>query len=102
MSCQIRARAAFFERPRPASFLHRLRKLASTLLLAGVVHGCAATPMAPFAGPDPSDGSARIPAVSYHSTIGSFANLRPVEPAPWKKENAPVAPAPKPVLEPKS
>jgi hypothetical protein len=102
MFWQSQAHAAFFERLRPTSFLHRLPKLASILLLAGVIHGCAATQMAPFAGPDPSDASARIPAVSYHSTIGPFATQRPIEPAAWKKENAPVAPAPNRVPEPKS
>ncbi len=96
------AHAASFERLRTTKYLHRLRKQASILFLAGVVQGCAATPMAPFAGLDPSDASARIPAVSYHSTIGSFASQRPVEPAPWTEVNEPVAPAPKPVPEPHS
>lgn len=102
MSWQLQAQAASLERLRLTSFLHRLRELACILLLGGVIQGCAATPMAPFAGPDPSDASVRIPAVSYHSTIGSFATQRPVEPAPWKTENEPVAPAPNRVPEPKS
>ena len=59
-------------------------------------------PMAPFAGPDPSDASARIPAVSYHSTIGPFATQRPIERAAWKKEDEPVAPTPIRVPEPKA
>jgi hypothetical protein len=102
MFWQSQAHAAFFERLRPTSFLHRLRDLARILLLGLVIQGCAATPMGPFAGPDPADASARIPAVSYHSTIGFFATQRPVEPAAWKKENAPVVPAPNRVPEPKS
>ena len=100
MSWQLQAHAAF-ERLRTLS-LRRLCRLASILLLGGVTQGCAAMPMAPFVGPDPSDASARIPAVSYHSTIGFFATQRPVEPASWKKENEPVSPAPNRVPEPKS
>ncbi len=100
MSCQLQAHAAF-ERLRAASSLRRLCKLAS-ILLGGVTQGCAATPMVPFAGPNPSDASARIPAVSYHSTIGFFATPRPVEPAAWKKEDEPVSPAANRVPEPKS
>jgi len=102
MSWLLQAQAASFERLRSTAFLNRLSKLASILVLAGVIHGCAATPMAPFADPEPSDAYARIPAVSYHSTIGYFATQRPVEPAAWKKENAPVVPAPNRVPEPKS
>jgi hypothetical protein len=101
MSWQLQAQAASFERLL-TSYLHLLRKLASILLLGGVIQGCAATPMGPFAGPDPSDASARIPAVSYHPTIGFFATQRPVEPAAWKKENEPAGPAPNRVPEPKS
>ena len=102
MLWQLQAHAASFERLQLTSFFHRLRELASILLFAGVIQGCAATPMAPFPGPDPADASARIPAVSYHSTIGVFATQRPVEPAAWKKENEPVVPAPNRVPEPKS
>ncbi len=102
MFWQLQAHAASFERPRLTSFLHLLRELACILLLGGVIQGCAAIPMAPFAGPDPSEASARIPAVSYRSTIGFFATQRPVEPAPWKTENAPAGPAPNRVPEPKS
>ena len=102
MFWQLQAHAASFERLRLTSFLHLLRELACILLLGGVIQGCAAIPMAPFAGPDPSEASASIPAVSYRSTIGFFATQRPVEPALWKKENAPLAPAPNRVPEPKS
>ena len=100
MSCQLQAHAAF-ERPRAASSLRRLRKLAS-ILFGGVTQGCATTPMAPFAGPNPSDASARNPAVSYRSAIGFFATWLPVEAAPWKKEDELVSPAPNRVPESKS
>jgi hypothetical protein len=102
MSWQLRAQPPPSRGCDLTSFFRRLRKLASILLFAGVIQGCVATPMSPFAGPDPSDASARIPAVSYHSTIGFFATQRPVEPAAWKKENEPVTPAPNRVPEPKS
>ena len=59
-------------------------------------------PTAPFAGADPSDASARVPAVSYHSTIGFVATRRPAEPAAWKKENEQVSPAPDRAPEPQS
>lgn len=88
MFWQSQARASFLERLRTTLVLRRLRKLASILLLAGVIQGCAPTPTALFAGPDPSDTSARNPAVSYHSTTGSFASPRPVEPGPWKEPAA--------------
>src|SRR3977135_3666695 len=65
MFWQSQAHAASLERLRTTLYL-RLRKLVSIPLLAGIVQGCAATPTAPFAGLDPSDASARIPAVSYH------------------------------------
>lgn len=60
------------------------------------MQGCAAPPMAPFAGPDPSNASARVPVARYDATIGPVANLRPVEPGPWKTENDPTLPAPEP------
>jgi len=102
MFWQLQGHAVSFERLRLTSYFHLLPKLASILLLAGVIQGCAAKPLAPFAGPDPSDATARIPAVSYHSTIGFFATQRPVEPATWKKVNEFVAPAPDRAPEPKS
>jgi hypothetical protein len=93
MSWQLQEHAAF-ERPWVALCLLRPGRLGCILCLGGVTQGCAATPMAPFAGPNPSDASARIPAVSYRSTIGFFATWLPVEAAAWKKEDEPVSPAP--------
>ncbi len=95
MSWQLQAHAAF-DRPRMTLSLLRPGRLACILCLGGVLQGCATTPMAPFAGPDPADASARIPAVNYHSTIGPFARQRPVEPAAWNKENLPAGPVPEP------
>ncbi len=101
MSWQLRVHAASFDRLRLTSFLHRLRKLASTLLIAGVIQSCAAPPMTPFAGPDPSEPFARIPAVRYRSTIGPFASQRPAEPGPWQQKAEPAGPAANRVPEPK-
>jgi hypothetical protein len=101
MSWQLQEHAAF-ERPRVALSLLRPGRLGCILCLGGVIQGCAATPMAPFAGPDPAEASARIPAVRHHSTIGPFTRQRPVEPADWNKENVPAVPAPNLVPEPKS
>lgn len=88
MFLQSQARAGFLERLRTTLFLRRLPVLASLLLLAGVIQGCAPTPTALFAGPDPSDASARNPALSYHWTIDSFASPWPVEPGLWKERAA--------------
>jgi hypothetical protein len=101
MSWQFQAHAAF-ERPRVALSLLRPGRLGCILCLGGVIQDCAATPMAPFASPDPAEASSRIPAVRYDSTIGPFARQQPVEPAAWSKENVPAAPAPNLVPEPKS
>ncbi len=88
MFSQSQAHAASFERLRKTSFLRRFGKLASIPVLAAAAHGCAATPISPFPGPDPSDASLRVPAVSYRPAIGPFASQRPVEPGQWKKQAA--------------
>ena len=78
-----------------ASFRRPLRGL---LLACGLlVAACSSTPPpTPFAGPDPSDPRARIPAAAYRSTIAPYASQRPVEPRPWVEQNQTVAPAEKP------
>jgi len=65
------------------------------LMLATLLHGCAAAPPSPFVGPDPLDAAARAPAVGYRSTVTPFTSRRPVEPAPWREQNERVAPAAK-------
>jgi hypothetical protein len=52
-------------------------------------------PPGPVAGRDPSDPRARVPAVSYRSTVAPYESLRPVEPAPWIQQNQQIAPQPK-------
>jgi hypothetical protein len=73
-----------------------LRLFAATCAVALVTHGCTAPPVAPVAGGDPSDPSARTPAVSYRSTTAPYSSQRPVEPGPWREQNERAAPPPKP------
>ena len=73
-----------FQGLRKTSFLRRLGKLASMLVLVGATQGCAATPISPSI-PVPTDASVRTAAVSYRSAIGTFSSQRPVEPGPWKE-----------------
>ncbi len=68
----------------------------AALALAAIAASCAAPPPTPYAGPDPSDPSARAKAVGYRSTIAPYESQRPVEPKPWREQNDQVAPAPKP------
>lgn len=95
MSRHPQARAGSLAEPRTTVFFRAPGRLAGILSLAWFMGGCAPPPMTPFAGPDPSDPSASAPIVSYRSTIGPFADLRPVEPAAWTKSNDPAAPASK-------
>ena len=74
-----------------------LNRSCRVVLLLGLltVTGCAA-PGQQFAGPDPSDPSARVAAVRYRSTLGSYRSQRPVEPGDWRDINERVTPQPKP------
>jgi hypothetical protein len=102
MSRQSQACDGSFLELRTIVFLRARAGRVGIVSLAWLMAGCAPPPMAPFGGPDPSDPSAPAPSVSYRSTIGPFAKLRPVEPAAWTKSNKPDAPASKSVPEPKS
>jgi hypothetical protein len=55
---------------------------------------CAVVPPVPYAGPDPADAAAPVPAVGYRSTIGAYQSQRPVEPASWREQNERIAPRP--------
>lgn len=68
---------------------------AAVLLLVILLPGCAEAPKT-ISGPDPSNASERVAAVSYKSAIAPFRSQRPVQPAPWRQQNEQVAPAPKP------
>jgi hypothetical protein len=68
------------------------------LLLCSVLFapGCRTdAPPSPAVGPDPSDPRAPVSRSTYRSTLGSYTNQRPVEPAPWREQSQGVAPAPK-------
>jgi hypothetical protein len=65
-------------------------------VLASPLAACSQPPPAPFAGPDPSDPRARVPAAAYRPTVAAYASQRPVEPLPWRKQNDRITPAPKP------
>jgi hypothetical protein len=68
----------------------------AVLLIIPLVQGCAAAALPSVsADPAPSNPSAPAPRVSYRSTIGPYTSMRPVEPAPWQKQNEQVAPSPK-------
>lgn len=75
--------------PGRGRFWRRTVLIGAALLL----QGCAAAPPRPLAGADASDPHARVPAVSYRSTIGDFPSARPSEPAPWRGGNDGGAPA---------
>jgi hypothetical protein len=49
---------------------------------------------APFAGADPADPSAPVPAARYQSSLGGTAGQRPVEPLPWREQNQRAVPQP--------
>jgi hypothetical protein len=66
--------------------------VATLCLLAA---GCLALPERRFAGPDPSDPKARVPAAAFRSTMGEYTSQRPVDPAPWRRQNERVTPAEK-------
>jgi hypothetical protein len=75
---------------RPAPAIAVVAMAALSVLLAA----CAVVPQVPYAGRDPSDAAAPVPAVGYRSTIGTYQSQRPVEPASWREQNERIAPAP--------
>ena len=72
-----------------------MRAFAAILVAALTTPGCTAPPAAPVVGPDPSDPSARTPAVDYRSTTAPYTSRRPVQPGPWREQNERAAPQPK-------
>lgn len=95
MHWRLLARPAASACRRVAEFRPRFG-LSVVPLLAALVQGCA-TPLPPSvsAGPAPFNPQAPTPRVSYRSTIGPYTGMRPVEPAPWQRQNQQVAPSPK-------
>lgn len=95
MSAQFRASPAVVQPRRLTTpFIRWSRRAAILSVLGSALAACAAAPAAPIAGPDPSRPEARVPAVGYRATIGSYQRQRPVEPAPWVEQNRRVAPQP--------
>ncbi len=93
MPSQLRARAAAIGRqvvPR----LSRASIFIRPFVLAVLLHGCTGVLRPPTAGPEPSQPSARVPAVGYRSTTAPYVSRRPVDPAPWSEQNERVAPPP--------
>jgi hypothetical protein len=70
-----------------------LERLLAVAMLATLTSACAATVPSPLAGADPAGPSARVPALKYRSTLGTYSSQRPVEPA---APDASAAPQPKP------
>jgi hypothetical protein len=71
-------------------------RVLAAAMLATLTSACAATAPSPLAGADPASSSARVPAVKYRSTLGTYTSQRPVEPAPPAEPNGLGAPPPKP------
>lgn len=65
--------------------------IAAAVLLAG----CNIVPETPFAGADPAETSASVPAVRYSAVTAGYASLRPAAPASWRQQNERVTPRPK-------
>ena len=78
---------------RTMPIFRRLGGVATASVLAALVHGCTAPPVADG---DASAPSARTRAVDYRSTIAPYQKQRPAEPASWEEQNRRVTPAPKP------
>jgi hypothetical protein len=95
MFAHVRTRPADIGRQRMRS-IRRFAALAAAASAALLMQACSPLPPAPFAGPDPSDPRARVPAVAYRPAVAPYASQRPVEPLPWREQNDRIAPAPKP------
>jgi hypothetical protein len=95
MSTQRWATFAALIKRQQAKLFRRILKAALLVGALAVISGCGNAPSQPFAGPDPSNPHARTPIARYHSTLGSFINQRPVEPADWKGSNERITPQPK-------
>ena len=91
MLAQLRAATAAMARQRAA-----LGRVLAVAMLATLPAACAATAPSPLAGADPASASARVPALKYRSTLGTYSSQRPVEPTPPAAPDAPGTPQPKP------
>src|SRR5262245_26993451 len=90
MPSQLRARSVAIRR----QLIPRLSRPIWLFLLTALLQGCTGVPRSPTVGPDPSQPSARTPAVGYRSTTAPYVSRRPVDPSPWREQNERVAPPP--------
>lgn len=95
MFAHFQAKSAALWGRRAVSFRTRLAPAIGVVALCLLSAACVTTPHEPFAGPDPSSPSIRVPLTGYRSTIGRYTSQRPVEPAPWREQNERITPAPK-------
>jgi hypothetical protein len=91
MSWPSRAYLAVFGR-QMTPFLRRLSSLTAVCIIGALANGCAAPPLSPLAGRDPSDPTTRTKAVDYRPTTAPYASQRPVEPKPWQEQSQQPAP----------
>lgn len=75
-------------------FGNRFRTIAGLAATALALGGCMQTAV-PLAGADPADPNARVPVVSYRSSVAPYSSLRPTAPSSWREQNDRVAPTPK-------
>lgn len=89
MFAQLFARPSAMRRQRPRSkYTLRTAAVAALTLLAAA---CSAVSR-PIASADPSDPTARVPALTYRPVVGGYVSRRPVEPASWREQNERVTP----------
>lgn len=75
--------------------IRKSARLFGLSILIALVHGCPDAPRPALVGADPSQPSARAPAVGYRSTTTPYTSRRPAEPTPWREQNERVAPPPR-------
>jgi hypothetical protein len=73
-----------------------LGRMLAAAMVASLTGACAMTAPAPLAGSDPANPSARVPALKYRSTLGTYSSQRPVEPSPPTESNGAGTPQPQP------
>jgi hypothetical protein len=89
----VHLRAATAARARQQATMGRVLAVA---MLATLTSACVTTAPSPLAEADPSSSSARVSALKYRSTLGTYTSQRPVEPAPPAERNGLGTSQPKP------
>lgn len=65
------------------------------VLLGLLSAACTVAPARQLAASDPADPGAAVPPTHHRSVFETYVSQRPVDPAPWRKQNESVAPKPK-------